>query len=68
MAADRDTPTGARSWDDATPMEILEARVQSQDEAIQHLKDCVMWALQLCEPVEGAPVRPEVVLDEEWSK
>ena len=60
--------TVSRSWDDATPMEILEARVQSAEEGLEHLKDCVMQALMLCDPVAGAPVSPWVILDEEWSK
>ena len=57
-----------KSWDDATPDEIRDARIQSLEESIQHLKDCVMWALALTAERDGAPVRPEVVLDEEWSK
>jgi hypothetical protein len=61
-------PSAARSWDDATPMERLEAEVASLREGLQHLKDCTMWALEQTATREGSVVRPEVVLDEEWSK
>jgi hypothetical protein len=55
-------------WENANPLEIIQARIQEQAEAIQHLKECLMEALSLCAAVPGAPVRPEIVLDEEWSK
>lgn len=58
----------ARSWDDATPMELLQAEMQSLREGLEHLKDCATWAFEQCAQVEGSPVRPEAVLDEEWSK
>ena len=48
--------------------ELLQARVQSLEEGLQHLKDCAMWALEQCAQRDGSPVRPEAVLDEEWSK
>lgn len=60
--------SGARGWDQATPLELLQAEVQSLQEGLQHLKDCVMWALEQTAQREGSPVRPEAVLDEEWSK
>ncbi len=44
----------------------LHGHMQSLEEGLQHLKDCTEQALRLCATIEGAPVRPEVVLDEEW--
>lgn len=55
----------AKSWDDATPMEILEARVRSLEESLEHLKYCVADALRY------GTVRSTTesdILDEEWSK
>jgi hypothetical protein len=57
----------SKSWDDATPMERLEAKVADLDEGLQHLKDCVSLAFKQTAQRIHAPVRPEVVLDEEWS-
>ncbi len=53
-----------KSWDDATPMEILEARVQSLEEGLEHLKACVMEALRYGEDIAPA----WKILDEEWGK
>lgn len=57
-----------RSWDDATPDEIGDARIQALEESVQHLKDCVSWALSLTAAKDVVCARPEDVLDEEWSK
>jgi hypothetical protein len=57
-----------KSWDDATPQEILEARVQHLEEGLNWLKECVSQALRQTETRMGSPVRPEDVLDEEWPK
>jgi len=58
----------AKSWDDATPLEILQARMQSLEEGLEQLKNCVEWALKQTAQREGSPIRPEAVLDEEWGK
>jgi hypothetical protein len=63
-----DGGNAAKSWDDATPDEIRDAKIQSLEEGLQHLKECVQEALMLTQAISGAPVRPEDVLDEEWSK
>lgn len=57
-----------KSWDNATPIEILEARVQSLEEGLEQLKEILMWALEQTAQRDGSPVRPEDVLNEEWGK
>lgn len=60
-----------KSWDDATPDEIRDARIQSLEDSVRHLKDCVEMALRY-----GAPAHNNVagyslaadILNEEWSK
>lgn len=68
MSKAHDSHSAAKSWDDATPEEILAARVQSLEEGLEHLKLCVEEALRAClsHPSRGA--RPETILDDEWSK
>ncbi len=60
----------AKSWDDATPDEIRDARIQSLEEGLQHLKDCVEDALRYgWGRVEGdARASMADILREEWSK
>lgn len=60
--------TTTRSWDDATPMELLQARVDSLQESVYWLHNCVCAAFEQTAQRDGSPVRPEVVLEEEWSK
>jgi hypothetical protein len=57
-----------RSWDDATPDEIRDARIQQLEEGLQRLCDCVGWALEQTAQRPGSPVRPEDALKEDWSK
>ena len=52
-----------RSWDDATPDEIRDARIQSLEEGLEHLKQCVSEAFRYA----NLPVAADI-LDEEWSK
>lgn len=51
-----------------TPDEIRDARIQALEESVQHLKDCVSWALSLTAAKDAVCARPEDVLNEEWSK
>ncbi len=57
-------------WLHMAPRDIvdLHGRMQSLEEGLEHLKDCTSWALELCALDEGAPARPESVLEEEWTK
>lgn len=58
------------SWDDATPDEIRDARIQSLEEGLQHLKECVTEALRhgtVRSPYVDSPTAWQI-LDEEWSK
>lgn len=60
-----------RSWDDATPDEIRDARIQSLEEGLSHLKACVSDALRYgVVPANEMDDRTDayVILDEEWSK
>lgn len=54
----------SRSWDDATPDEIRDARIQSLEEGLEHLKSCVVEALIHGDTLKAAAY----ILDEEWSK
>ena len=60
----------ARSWDDATPDEIRDARIQSLEEGLEHLKLCVMEALRYgtVRPSSESGTPAADILDEEWSK
>jgi hypothetical protein len=60
----------SRSWDDATPDEIRDARIQSLEEGLQHLKDCLDTALRYgtVSPTTESGALAADILDEEWSK
>lgn len=64
-------PSTPRSWDDATPDEIRDARIQSLEEGLEHLKACVEQALRYGAMTHshtgGFPLAADI-LDEEWSK
>ena len=62
------SPNDARSWDDATPDEIRDARIQSLEEGLQHLKECVIEALKYGSLGTNGPTQAWAILDEEWSK
>ncbi len=54
----------SRTWEDATPDEISDARIQSLEEGLQQLKECVSDALRY-----GTSLRQAgTILDEEWAK
>lgn len=55
-----------KDWSDATDVEILQARVGELESGLEHLKSCVEQAFSQC--VSFSPLRPEAVLDDEWSK
>lgn len=62
----KDTP---RSWDDATPMELLEAKVEHLQESVWWLVECLTLALRFTAVRDDAGgTRPEDVLSEEWGK
>lgn len=58
-----------RSWEDATPDEIRDAKIQSLEEGLEHLKQCVSDALRygIVDPFKGGIVAADI-LDEEWTK
>lgn len=64
----QDSPPHARSWDDATPDEIRDARIQSLEEGLEHLKSCVVDALKHGRMTWEGETPAWVILDEEWSK
>ena len=61
MAADR---VAARSWDDATPDEIRDAKIQDLYEGLEHLRHVVAEALRYGKSLPDAAD----ILDEEWGK
>lgn len=70
MKNDIKSPGKGRSWDDATPDEIRDARIQSLEEGLQHLKNCVSDALKYgsTHHKHETDVRAHWILDEEWPK
>lgn len=60
----------SRSWDDATPDEIRDARIQSLEEGLEYLKQCVWEALKFgtVRPSTESGASAADILDEEWSK
>ncbi len=46
----------------------LQGRMQSIEEGLAHLKWCTGEALTVCAKRDGVLDRPEIVLDDEWSK
>ena len=58
----------SKSWDDATPDEIRDAKIQALEESIRHLKDCVEEALRYGHTNNLGMRLAADILDEEWSK
>ena len=54
----------SRDWEDATPDEIRDAKIQSLEEGLEHLKQLVVEALEYGSSLKHAAE----ILDEEWSK